>query len=555
MSHAWQQPGEETPDRHGAYPRLSAEQIAALVPRGQLRATTAGEVLFREGDPIYDFHVILAGTVALAEAHGSDAERLIGVHGPGRFLGELSLLAGQPAFLTAIVQQPGEVLTVPVDEVRAVVAHDPTLGDLILRAFLIRRSLLIELGAGMRIIGSSYTPDARRLRDFAARNRLPYRWIDLEQDQTAETLLRQLNISPQETPVVIWHGNRVLRNPSNAELAAEVGLTVPNLASFDYDLVVVGGGPAGLAASVYAASEGLTVAVLEAIGTGGQASMSPRIENYLGFPSGISGAALADRAVLQARKFGARISVPASVGSLGTHGDHLVVRVEDGADMSCRAVVIATGARYRRLSVAGMERFEKGNVYYAATLAEAQLCHRASVAVAGGGNSAGQAAAFLATHAAQVHLIVRHADLDRDMSRYLADRLTRLPNVTVHTCTEIRELTGGHSLERLVVADLRTGEQRQLPAAALFVLIGADPCTTWLGEQVAMDKHGFVLTGPDVPASSVTGRPPSLLETSRLGVFAAGDVRSGSVKRVASAVGEGAMVVALIHRHLSQLRM
>jgi thioredoxin reductase (NADPH) len=553
-------PAIETPDRYGAYPRLSAEQIETLAAHGRRRPTAAGDILFHEGDLTSDLHVILAGTVAVTEAYGSPAERVIALHGPGRFLGELNLLAGQPAFVTAVVREPGEVLSVSVDVVRALVAHDPALGDLILRAFLIRRSTLIELGAGMRIIGSRYSPDARRVRDFAARNRLPYRWLDLEQDQTAETLLRQMNVAPQQTPVVILNGRRVLRNPSNAELAQAVGLRSLSVAGADFDLVVVGAGPAGLAASVYAGSEGLSVAVLEAVSTGGQASTSSRIENYLGFPAGIAGAELAERAVLQARKFGAHVGLPASVVTLGARdGDHLI-GVQDGDDISCRTVLIATGARYRRLDVPGMQRFEEVSVYYAATLAEAQLCQRDPVAVVGGGNSAGQATVFLSGHAAQVHLLVRHDSLDRDMSRYLADRIGQLPNVTVHTNVEVRELAGEDALEELVVADVRSGREIRLPARAMFVLIGAEPCTPWLDGQLAMDGRGFLLTGSAAGPGAVNGiaqetpRPPFLLETSRLGVFAAGDVRSGSIKRVASAVGEGAMAVALIHQHLNPPR-
>ncbi|GIF98982.1 FAD-dependent oxidoreductase [Catellatospora citrea] len=549
-------PVQETPDRYGAYPRLSAEQIDALASRGQRHTTDIGETLFHEGDPSYDFYVILSGAVALIEGYGTPAEREISVHGPGRFLGELSLLAGQPALLSAVVREPGEVLNIPVDDVRALVAHDPTLGDLILRSYMIRRSLLIEMGAGIRIIGSRYSADARRLRDFAARNRLPYRWIDVEQDPTAETLLRQLGVTPQETPVVIWRGQEVLRNPSNDELARVVGLAEPSIASSDYDVVVVGAGPAGLAAGVYAASEGLSVVVLDAVAAGGQASTSSRIENYLGFPGGISGGDLAERATLQARKFGARITVPASVTALDAHDGLHLIRLADGTEIATRTVLITTGARYRKLRVPRLAEFEGTSVYYAATAAEAQLCRGDQVAVVGGGNSAGQATVFLAGHVAHAHLMIMHDDLSRDMSRYLADRITALPNVTVHTNTEVCDLEGNGRLEEVVVADMKTEHSQRIPATALFVFIGAEPCTTWLDKQIAVDHHGYVLTGSDVPADAVTDlrqgtpRRPYLLETSRLGVFAAGDVRSGSIKRVASAVGEGAMAIRFVHEHL-----
>ncbi|MEU8076797.1 FAD-dependent oxidoreductase [Catellatospora citrea] len=554
------EPVQETPDRYGAYPRLSAEQIDALASRGQRRTTGTGDILFREGDPSYDFHVVLSGAVALIEGYGTPAEREISVHGPGRFLGELSLLAAQPALLSAVVREPGEVLSVPVDDVRALVAHDPTLGDLILRAYMIRRSLLIEMGAGIRIIGSRYSTDARRLRDFAARNRLPYRWIDVEQDPTAETLLRQLGVTPQETPVVIWRGQEVLRNPGNDELARVVGLAEPSIAGSDYDVVVVGAGPAGLAAGVYAASEGLSVVVLDAVAAGGQASTSSRIENYLGFPSGISGAELAERAALQARKFGARITVPASVTALDAHDGFHLIRLADGTEVATRTVLITTGARYRKLRVPQLAEFEGTSVYYAATAAEAQLCRGDQVAVVGGGNSAGQATVFLAGHVAHAHLMIMHDDLSRDMSRYLADRITALPNVTVHTNTEVCDLEGNGRLEAVVVADMKTEHSRRIPATALFVFIGAEPCTTWLDKQIAVDHHGYVLTGPDVPPDAVTDlrqgtpRRPYLLESSRLGVFAAGDVRSGSIKRVATAVGEGAMAIRFVHEHLRLLQ-
>ncbi|WP_155368719.1 FAD-dependent oxidoreductase [Catellatospora vulcania] len=551
-------PVQETPDRYGAYPRLSAEQIDALASRGQRHTTDIGETLFHEGDPSYDFYVILSGAVALIEGYGTPAEREISVHGTNRFLGELSLLAGQPALLSAVVREPGEVLSIPVDDVRALVAHDPTLGDLILRAYMIRRSLLIEMGAGIRIIGSRYSADARRLRDFAARNRLPYRWIDVEQDPTAETLLRQLGVTPQETPVVIWRGQEVLRNPSNDELARVVGLAEPSITGSDYDVVVVGAGPAGLAAGVYAASEGLSVVVLDAVAAGGQASTSSRIENYLGFPGGISGGELAERATLQARKFGARITVPASVTALEEHDGLHLIRLADGTEIATRTVLITTGARYRKLRVPRLAEFEGTSVYYAATAAEAQLCRGDQVAVVGGGNSAGQATVFLAGHVAHAHLMIMHDDLSRDMSRYLADRITALPNVTVHTNTEVCDLEGNGRLEEVVVADMKTEHSQRIPATALFVFIGAEPCTTWLDKQIAVDHHGYVLTGPDVPADAVTDprqgtpRRPYLLETSRLGVFAAGDVRSSSIKRVASAVGEGAMAIRFVHEHLRQ---
>jgi thioredoxin reductase (NADPH) len=537
---------EETPDVHGAYPRLSEGQLEALENGGERRRTEAGEVLFREGDRDYDFHVVLEGKVAIVTGYPHD-EQPIAVHGPGRFLGELSLLTGEASFFTAVVREPGEALIVPVDRLRTVVGSDPELGDLVLRAYLIRRDLLIGLGAGLRIIGSRFSPDTKRLREFAARNRVPHRWTDLEEDAEAERLLKQLGVAPGETPVVIF-GERVLRNPGNRELAAAVGLReVARGTNHLVDLLVVGAGPAGLAAAVYGASEGLDTVVVEAIAAGGQAARSPRIENYLGFPSGISGADLAERAIVQAQKFGAELGVPAEAAAVRERDGHYVARLDDGREVATRALLIATGAHYRRLPLQNLEQFEGVSVYYAATHVEAMVCAGDPIAVVGGGNSAAQASLFLARHAAKVRLLVRHEDLGRDMSRYLVDRLERSP-VEVRTGTEVRELIGeGDRLEELVVGDTRSGQEERLPARALFVFIGAQPHTDWLGDLVELDEHRFVLTGAAV-------RRTSTLETSDQGVFAAGDVRSGSVKRVASAVGEGAMAVRFVHAHLQGAR-
>ncbi|MEV7010868.1 FAD-dependent oxidoreductase [Streptosporangium sp. NPDC051022] len=529
----------ETPDHHGAFPRLGDAQIGGLALHGTRRPTRPGDVLIREGEDAPGFFVILAGKVAVIEG-----ERVTLVHGPGRFLGELGTLTGQRAFVTSVVCEAGEVLAVPLEDLRRIVTHDPELGDLILRAFMIRRrSLLIGGGTGLRIIGSRYSPGSRRLREFVTRNRLPHRWVDLEEDREAEALVRNLGIAPQETPVVILGGTRVLRNPGNAELARAVGLPVPPVPDDVFDLVVVGAGPAGLAAAVYGASEGLRTIVLDAVATGGQAGTSSRIENYLGFPAGISGGELAERAVIQARKFGARLGVPAEAVSLEARDGHYSVGLGDGPPVRGRTIVIATGARYRRLGVPRLEEFEGNGVYYAATLAEAGLCTGLPVVVVGGGNSAGQAAVFLSEHAASVRLLVRGDDLGEDMSRYLVDRIRHSPGVEVMLHTEIREFVGGEeSLEAVVAEDTHTGRRWSVGTRAVFVFIGAEPCTTWLASAVVVDDKGFVVTGFD------GGLP---LETSLPGVFAVGDVRSQSVKRVASAVGEGAMAIRLVHEHFA----
>jgi thioredoxin reductase (NADPH) len=546
----------ETPDSHGAYPRLGAAHLAALSARGERRGTAADEVLFSEGDERYDFFVVLEGKVATYHGYGTDAQELIAVHGPGRFLGELSLLSGQAAFFTAVVAEPGEVLVVPVEQLRALVTQDPALGDLILRAYVVRRELLIGRGAGVQIVGSHFSPDARRLREFAARNRLPHRWIDVEEDSAAEELLRSLGISPDETPVVIW-GRDVLRNPSNAELARRIGFTRPEPPDGVVDLLVVGAGPSGLAAAVYGASEGLDTIVIDAVATGGQAGTSSRIENYLGFPAGISGAELAERATLQAEKFGAKIAVPTEGIALRRGDGHYVVGLDGGEEIAARAVVIATGVRYRRLSVPGLEPYEGVSVFYAATLAEARVCTGDPVVVVGGGNSAGQATLFLSRYAVEVRLVVREGDIEENMSRYLADRIARTPNVEVLTSTEVCEVQGDGALRGVVVEHTDTGERETLPGRALFVFIGAAPHTGWLADGVALDESGYVLTGYDAADAVADNhewdgveRPPLLLETSLPGLFAVGDVRHGSTKRVASAVGEGAMAVRLVHEHL-----
>jgi thioredoxin reductase (NADPH) len=544
-------PGE-TPDVYGGFPRLSDAQIAALAALGERRNAPTRQVLVAEGSPTCDFYLVLRGMAAVVEGHGTPDERVIGMHGPGRFLGELSLLRGEAVPYTITMAQPGEVLVVPAERLQELVTRDPVLGSLILQAYLIRRSILIGLGVGMRIIGSRFSADTRRLREFAARNRLPHRWIDLEEDPGAEALLRRLNVPPERTPAVILPGGRLLLNPPESELAAALGMATPVPPSAVCDLVVAGAGPAGLATAVYAASEGLVTVVLDAVATGGQAGTSPRIENYLGFPSGISGGELADRALIQARKFGAGIYVPAPATGISQTDGGYQITLADGTTVSGRMVVIATGARYRRLDVPSLAAFEGTSVYYAATQVEALRCQNDPVVVVGGGNSAGQAALFLARQASHVSLLVRGADLTASMSRYLADRLQR-STVDVLLHTEVREASGDGALEQLVVEDNRSGGRRTIEARALFVFIGAVPSTDWLDGLLALDEDGFVLTGKEAGPEPGPGEPGATgrrlpLETSWPGVFAAGDVRHGSIKRVASAVGEGAMAVRLAYQ-------
>jgi thioredoxin reductase (NADPH) len=543
------QPAVEIPPE--ALPALEDRQLERLASRGRRRATQSGEILFRRGDRHCDFFVVLDGTVAIVDESVGEAN-VIAVIGPHRFLGELDLLTGEAAFTTAIVQEPGAVLAVPVEALRDLVAADTLLGDLILRATLVRRAILIELGVGFTIVGSHYTPGLRRLREFAARNRLPHRFIDLDRDVGADRLVEELGVAPEDTPIVIW-GEQVLRNPTNAELARVIGLPVPSAPGIVGDLVVVGAGPAGLAAAVYAASEGLVTLVLDAVAAGGQAGTSSRIENYLGFPAGISGGELAERARIQAEKFGAHLSIPAAATALEREDGYHVVRLDDGSAITGRAVVIATGAHYRKLDVPRIDDYEGTGVYYAATPVEAQMCFGEPVVVVGGGNSAGQAALFLSRRASNVSILIRGDDLAKSMSRYLADRIEHDPKVEVLRHAEVRELVGEGQLDEVVIEDNRTGLRTVLPARALFVFIGAEPHARWLDGEFALDRSGFVVTGADVdetrfPHETKRARLP--LETSRAGVFAVGDVRSGSIKRVASAVGEGSMAVRLVWEHL-----
>ncbi|MFY0405615.1 FAD-dependent oxidoreductase [Solicola sp. PLA-1-18] len=515
-----------------------------LTQHGDRKRLTKDTMLFCAGDRGCSLFVVLEGMVRVVDEGGPGGDqRVLAVHGPGRFVGDLSILTGQAAYVTAVAQTDAEVLEVSYDRLKAAVNHDQALGDLILRAFIARRTLHVDLGAGLRIIGSRYSASTRVLRDFASRNRIPYRWEDLEEDPEAEATLHAFDIPPDQTPVVIWKGRTVLRNPSTAELADLLGLRVaPSRAA--YDLVVVGAGPGGLAAAVYAASEGLSTVVLDALATGGQAATSSQIENYLGFPAGIAGAELADRAVVQARKFGALFTIPGEAVSLSQSDGYHVVGLAEGDAVVAHAVLVATGVRYRRLEVPGNDRHEGSSVYYAATELEARLCRLAPVTVVGGGNSAGQAACFLARRSPVVNLVIRHDDLRRDMSRYLADRVEQSSRIRVWRDSEVCALDGQNGLEEVVVRHLPSNEEHRVATTALFVMIGAAPRTSWLQGAIPVDAKGFILTGPAECGSE------GMFETRRPGVFAVGDVRSGSVKRVASAVGEGSVVIRQVHEFL-----
>jgi thioredoxin reductase (NADPH) len=538
-------------------PTLREDQIEILRRYGQTRKTEVGEVLFRAGDTSNDFIVVLEGEVEVVDDFAGEA-RTIGVFIAGRFLGELNMLTGQAMYLTAVVREGGEVLAIPRERLKEVVTEEPNLSDVILKAFLARRSYMMRTGLGLRIIGSRRSVDAARLREFAARNRVPHVWIELEQDPTAEALLERFGAKPSEAPVTVWQGEDVLKKPTKAEFARATGLEVDAPLERTYDLVVVGAGPAGLGASVYGASEGLSTLALESIALGGQAGTSSRIENYPGFPAGLSGFELASRVLVQADKFGARTAVPREAVGLRREDGHFRIELSEGGEVAARSVIAASGARYRRLEVPSLGRFEGVSVHYAATEAEARLCEGEKVAVVGGGNSAGQAVLFLAGRTRRVYLLIRGDDLSKSMSRYLVDRVAQAENVELLATTEVRELMGEDLLEGVVVQDNRSGARRTLGAQALFVFIGADANTGWLRGAVDLDERGFVLTGTELNGSALKedswrerSREPFLLETSLPGVFAAGDVRSGSIKRCASAVGEGSMAVKLIHQYLA----
>src|SRR5215211_1458322 len=544
-------------------PKLREDQIEVLMRYGQTRTMEVGEVLFRAGDASSDFMVILEGEVEAVDDFAGEA-RSMGVMREGRFLGDLNMLTEQPIYLSGVVRVGGEVLAIPRERLKVVITEEPNLSDIILKAFLARHSWGMRTGLGLRIIGSRYSGDASRLREFAARNRLPHVWIELEEDpEAAEALLERFGAKPSETPVTIWQGKEVLKNPSNSELARITGLKVGAPWERTYDLVVVGAGPAGLGASVYGASEGLSTLALESVALGGQAGTSSRIENYLGFPAGLSGFEFASRALVQADKFGARTAVPQEAVGLRREDGLYRIKLSEGGEVVARNVIAASGARYRRLDVACLGRFEGVSVHYAATQAEAQRCEGEETVVVGGGNSAGQAALFLAGRTRRVYLLIRGDDLGKSMSRYLVDRISHAENIELLTETETQELSGEDHLEGITVEDSRSGARRTLGARALFIFIGARANSGWLQGAVELDERGFVLTGRELDGHALElnenwqerPREPFLQETSMPGVFAAGDVRSGSIKRCASAVGEGAMAVKLVHQYLADTGM
>jgi thioredoxin reductase (NADPH) len=542
----------ETPEQPDAmFLKLDDAQIARLAEFGNQRRVEPGEVLFDRGDTDHGVIVVLDGHIEI-DGVADREESVLRVLARGDFTGEVTHLSGRPSLVRCRAQEASTVLEIDRPNLRRIMQTDATLGETFLRAFLLRRVYLIAHSVGSAVlVGSSNSGDTLRLREFLTRNGYPYTYIDVERDPDVQAVLDQFEIRVTDIPVLICGGHLVLRNPSNAEAAARFGLNAGIDERDVYDLIVVGAGPSGLAAAVYGASEGLKVLVLESTGPGGQAGASSRIENYLGFPTGISGQDLANRAFVQAEKFGAQIAVARSARTLKCLHPPYTIELDDGGSVQARSIIVAAGAQYRKLDLPNIAQFEGAGIYYAATLMEAQLCGNVEVAVVGGGNSAGQAALFLSESAKHVYILVRGPGLAETMSRYLIARIEACREIALKPLTEIEALEGATRLERVRWRDKKTGTTETHEIQHVFLMTGANPNTAWLQGCLALDEKHFIKTGTDLGPDWHASRPPFLLETSVPGIFAVGDVRAGSVKRVASAVGEGSMAVQFVHRILA----
>jgi thioredoxin reductase (NADPH) len=543
------------------FPVLTETQIDRFRAAGHVRKVEQGEILFAPNDLDVPFFVLLSGAMEIVQPD-LNGERPVTTHRPGQFTGEITMISGQRCLVRGRVTEAGEFLQLSGDALREVVARDAELSEILMRAFILRRLALINAGLGNVILmGSRHSSQTLQLREFLSRNGYPYSYVDLDTDQTSQALLDRFNVKPSEVPVVICNFRTVLRHPTIQELAGCLGLNASIDSAGLRDVVIVGAGPAGLAAAVYAASEGLSVLMVETTAPGGQAGSSSKIENYLGFPTGISGQELAARATTQAFKFGAGMMVAHSVVRLRCDQRPYEVVLDDGDVLRTRAIVIATGAQYNKPDLENLANFEGKGIYYGATYIESQLCGDGEVAVVGGGNSAGQAAVFMSQTASRVHMLVRSGELSSTMSRYLIQRLTENPKIELHWKTEITALEGDSCLERVAWQDKKTGAVETREIRHVFVMAGASPRTEWLRGCLALDNRGFILTGRDLEADDIPDdhprwplkRGPLMLETSLPGVFAVGDVRAGNVKRVASAVGEGAISIHLVHRALSEM--
>jgi thioredoxin reductase (NADPH) len=539
------------------FPVLSSAQIARIASHGVIRPITSGEVLIDSGQTNVPFFVLKAGQIEVIRPSALD-EILVAIVGPAQFTGDISMILGRPAQMRLRVRDSGEVVQLTRDQMHALIQTDAEISEVLMRALIHRRVAVIAHGIGdVLLIGSLGSGATLRIKQFLTRNGHPFKYLDLDRDADVRQLLDRFHVEPAEMPVVICRGEVVLKNPSNQEIADCLGFNKGIDHAHRRDVVIVGAGPAGLAAAVYAASEGLDVLVIEANSPGGQAGTSSRIENYLGFPTGISGRELAGRAYAQAQKFGAEVMIAKGAAELVCEHNAYGLRLDDSVTIPARTVVIATGARYHRPSLANLCQFEGAGVYYNATFMEAQLCEGDEVIVVGGANSAGQAAVFLAQTVKRVHLLVRSSSLSAGMSRYLIRRIEETPTIQLKTRTEIVALEGNEHLERVRWRDA-TGAVTGHDIKHVFLMTGAEANTAWLNGRVALDAKGFIKTGrdltkEDLPAALwLPDRSPQLLETSLPGVFAVGDVRSGSVKRVASAVGEGSISVSFVHRALAE---
>ena len=555
------QPSINTPDRQAqAFPALTPAQIDRIRPYGIARTVQAGDTLFELGEMGIPCFVVLSGKLEILVTRLS-GEQVLVTHGPGGFSGEMVLISGARSLLRGRVAESGEFLELSADALHSLIARDEGLSDIFMRAFILRRVTLITEGLGNVIImGSRYSANTLRLREFLTRNGHPHTYVDLDSDTAAQELLDRFNLKIDEIPVVICSGKALLRNPTTQQLAECLGFAGAVDESRIRDVAIVGAGPAGLAAAVYAASEGLDAVVIEAEFPGGQAGASSKIENYIGFPTGISGLELTGRAVVQAEKFGAQILVGQRVVQINCDQKPYQLSLENGGILQARSIIIASGAQYNKPNVANLKQFEGNGIYYAATFMESQLCGGDEIIVIGGGNSAGQAAVFLAETAHKVYMLVRGKTLSETMSRYLIQRITKHPVIELHFETELLSLEGDSRLERVAWLDRSSGERLTREIRHVFVMAGASPHTDWLRGCVALDQQGFILTGRDLDpilASTLRkwplGRPPQMLETSLPAVFAVGDIRSGNVKRVASAVGEGAISIHLVHRALAEI--
>jgi len=540
------------------FPTLTAEQLARIVPQGRTRGIQAGETLVSAGDRAARFFFVRSGRLEI-NLRSRQGEQLVALLGPGQFTGEVTALSGRPGLADIRVAESGEVVELSREELRSLVQSDSELGEILMRAYILRRLEIIAQGFGDAVlVGSSHDAGTLRVKEFLARNGHPYSYVDVDRDPATQELLDHFQVAVGDVPVLICRGSVVLRNPSNSEIADCLGFNQAIDTVRVRDLVIVGAGPAGLAAAVYGASEGLDVLIVESNVPGGQAGSSSRIENYLGFPTGISGQDLTARAFSQAQKFGADLVVARGAKRLSCERGPYAVETEEGGRIPTRTVIIATGAEYRRPALENLSQFEGAGIYYAATYIESQLCRSEEVVVVGGGNSAGQAAVFLAQTAKSVSMLVRSAGLAETMSRYLIRRIEQNPKIEVRTQTELVGLEGDSHLERVRWRDAQAGREETRDLRHVFVMMGALPSTKWLGGCVALEEQGFIKTGPDLTPEDLAeagwplARPPYLLETSLPGVFAVGDVRGGSIKRVASAVGEGSIAVAFVHRALHE---